>query len=318
MSKYKHPYHAIKLNKAKSDFDFFVTDVIKSYNQNAFQLSEKLSGITCVRRYTALVYHANFIKVLGGRLTLDESEVVELNQYFGKANSINWALIATCDEDGAELTNDQILDQISDQSLLPTVYVKYLQRLHDNLELYQYHNRNTPYQVTLDLKASIECGNASINVSMVGLDTEPSQFIYGSEAKKFYKKDVDRQKFEYIQGKYSDLNFEIFKLLHRHIYHVLSTRIIPSMELLELKASSKKCTALTLFSPSELLGYDEKGDLEELVKDFVKNFPMHKDEMKRAIEVLKFEFGLIVANTQEKMKDNIIDKDYLVYELGIK
>lgn len=318
MSQYKHPYLTVKLNKAKNDFDFFMYDIIKNYNQNAFKLSEKLSGITCVRRYAALVYHADFVNILGTRLTLSEAEVAELQTHFGTNDSLSWDLIPEYDEDDNPLSNDQILNHISSMDLLPAVYIKYLQRLNDNIELFQHHNRVSPYQVTLDLTSTILSGKASIIVSMVGMGEDPSQFIYNSEAKKFYKKDVDRNKFQHIQSKYSDLNFTIFKLLHRHIYHVLSTRIIPSIELLELNASSKKCTVHTLFSPSELLSYDEKGDLEDLVGEFIKSHPLHKEDMKRAIEVLKFEYGLSISNTQNKLKDNVIDKEYLIYELGIK
>ena len=320
MSQYKHPYLSVKLNKAKSDFDYFMTDMIKNYNQNAFKLSEKLSGITCIRRYAAFVYHKDLLAVLAERITLNDDEKLELESNFNKQISVDWSVVPDCDDEGNLYDNGVLLSLISEVASLSPVYIRYLQRLHDSVELFQYHNRKIPYQIELNIRESIKTGAAIINVSMIAMDCDTSQFIYESESKKFYKKDIDRAKFEYIHGKYPELNFEIFKLLHRHIYQVLSTRIIPSIDLLELNKSSKKSYPMvsTLFSPSELLAYDEKGDLSELVEDFIKKYPFHKEEMKRAIEILKYEYGLIISNTQQKIQDNIIDKEYLVYELGLK
>lgn len=318
MSQYKHPYTLIKMSKPKNDFDFFMNDVIKNYNQNAFKLSELLSGITCVRRYSAVIFHKNLMDVLGSRIALNQNELIELDDHINRVFSIDWDIVNLVNDQDECETNEDILNQVALTDQLPSVYVKYLQRLNDNLQLYQFHNRNTPYQVELDLVSTISIGQAHITISMCDTTIDPSQFIYSSEAKKFYRKDVDRKKFEQIATKYPDLNFTIFKLMHRHIYNVLSTRIYPAVDLLELNLAPKKCTALTVMSPSELLGYDEKGDLPALVEEFAKEFKMHKEEMKRAIEVLKREFGLGIVNTLSKQQDNILDKEYLIYELSVK
>lgn len=318
MAQYKHPYVLVKLSKPKNNFDYFMNDVIKSYNQNVFKVSEMLSGITCVRRYSAIVYHRDFISVLDTRLSINEDEVRELEQYFNQGFEIDWSNISLVNEDKEIESSENVLNQLAASGLLPDVYVKYLQRLNDNLQLYQYHCRNTPYQVELDVKKSIEVGKANIVVSMCEVGVDPYQVVYTPEAKKFYKKDLDRKKFEEIAHKYPDLNFTIFKLLHRHIYSVLSTRVYPGVDLLELNVSPKKCSVYALLSPTELLSYDDKGDLEELVKQFAKDHQLHKEDMKRSIDVLKYEFGLNIANTQEKFQDEILEKDYLLYEISIK